>query len=217
MTKEINKFRSCIRDPIPEIFDAARYLDAAVSSHIAGNIKLAKELIRMADMPEIREWGRSITDENSQYIEKVEIKDAPLFFDVPPNAPLSYTQPNERVPDHFRATIIMRDGGYCKYCGIPVVVSWMIKEINKVYPDLINWENENKHAAFSIMELNVDFLIPLKRGGEFVQDNCVISCSSCHYGHGNNMLDEIRILDPRDKASLCSILPWDRLGRFPRS
>ncbi|MCG8042457.1 MAG: hypothetical protein JAZ17_03525 [Candidatus Thiodiazotropha endolucinida] len=34
----------CFRDPIPEIFDAARYLDAAVSAHFAGKTDLAEEL-----------------------------------------------------------------------------------------------------------------------------------------------------------------------------
>jgi hypothetical protein len=45
--------RTCLRDPIPEIFDAARYLDAAVSAHLTGKHALANELIRMADMPVI--------------------------------------------------------------------------------------------------------------------------------------------------------------------
>jgi len=42
--------RQCLREPIHEIFDAARYLDAAVSAHLAGHFKLAEELIRLADM-----------------------------------------------------------------------------------------------------------------------------------------------------------------------
>ncbi|HKV53095.1 MAG TPA: hypothetical protein VJN94_00505, partial [Candidatus Binataceae bacterium] len=52
--------RLCISNPIQQIFDAARYLDAAVSAHIQGKQTLAEELIRSADMPEIYEWLKPI-------------------------------------------------------------------------------------------------------------------------------------------------------------
>jgi hypothetical protein len=32
--------RTCLRDPIPEIFDAARYLDEAVTAHLRGRSEL---------------------------------------------------------------------------------------------------------------------------------------------------------------------------------
>jgi hypothetical protein len=48
--------RVCLRDPIPEIEEAARYLDEAVSAHLAGRSDLAQELIQRADMAAIREW-----------------------------------------------------------------------------------------------------------------------------------------------------------------
>ncbi len=54
---QIKKFLS---EPIREIFDAARYLDAAVSAHMAGKHQLADELIRLADMPAITEWTESL-------------------------------------------------------------------------------------------------------------------------------------------------------------
>ncbi len=43
------EFRTCLLDPVPEIFDAARYLDAAVSAHLRCKPKMAEELIRLAD------------------------------------------------------------------------------------------------------------------------------------------------------------------------
>jgi hypothetical protein len=43
--------RLCLPEPIPEIADAARYLDAAVSAHLAGRTDLAESLIRLADLP----------------------------------------------------------------------------------------------------------------------------------------------------------------------
>lgn len=43
--------RTCLRDPIPEICEAARLLESAVQTHLAGNAKLAHELIRRSDLP----------------------------------------------------------------------------------------------------------------------------------------------------------------------
>jgi hypothetical protein len=52
--------KNCLRDPIPEIFDAARHVDAAVSAHLTEDRKTADELIRLADMAAIREWTESL-------------------------------------------------------------------------------------------------------------------------------------------------------------
>lgn len=59
--------RKCLRDPIPAIADAARSLDAAVTAHVNGRRSEAAELIRRADMLEIREWVESLWDKSSQY------------------------------------------------------------------------------------------------------------------------------------------------------
>ncbi len=52
--------RVCISVPISEVFDAARFLDAAVSAHLQGKRELAEELIRLADMPVIYQWLKPI-------------------------------------------------------------------------------------------------------------------------------------------------------------
>jgi len=57
--------RTCLRDPIPEIADAARYLDEAVTAHLNGRTDDARSLIRRADMPELREWTESLWGGNS--------------------------------------------------------------------------------------------------------------------------------------------------------
>ena len=46
--------RSCLRDPIPEIGEAASYLNEAVTAHLEGDSQRASELIRRADIPAIR-------------------------------------------------------------------------------------------------------------------------------------------------------------------
>src|SRR5438093_1505917 len=64
----LNAPRICLRDPIAEITDAARYLDAAVSAHLSGNAILAETLIRMADMDAIREWTESIWAHDGAFV-----------------------------------------------------------------------------------------------------------------------------------------------------
>lgn len=58
----------CLRKPIPAITDAARYLDTAVSAHLRGKPALAEELIRLADMVDIRKWTESIRGDDSVYV-----------------------------------------------------------------------------------------------------------------------------------------------------
>ncbi len=52
--------RRCLRDPIPEIARAAHCLDEAVTAHLNGATQRAAELIRLADMPQIRQWTESL-------------------------------------------------------------------------------------------------------------------------------------------------------------
>src|SRR5579862_4966091 len=70
--------RRCLREPIPEIADAARYLDAAVSAYLVGESDLAERLIRLADMPAIRDWTESIWGSSSPYVRYRAAPTAPL-------------------------------------------------------------------------------------------------------------------------------------------
>lgn len=55
-----HELRPCLRPPIPEVFAAAKYLDAAVSAHMVGDSGLAEHLIRAANMDEVRAWTESL-------------------------------------------------------------------------------------------------------------------------------------------------------------
>ena len=52
--------RTCLLDPIPEIYEAARLLDDAVTAHLAGDRTRADALIRSADIPVIAEWTAAL-------------------------------------------------------------------------------------------------------------------------------------------------------------
>ena len=52
--------RECLRQPIPEIAEAARLLDSAVSAHLSGDSELASKLLVQANMQAIRDWTESL-------------------------------------------------------------------------------------------------------------------------------------------------------------
>ncbi|GFO57172.1 hypothetical protein GMSM_41790 [Geomonas sp. Red276] len=56
------------REPIAEIYDAARYLDAAVSAHLNGHYETAKSLFMLANDQKVWRWTDSIWGRNSKYV-----------------------------------------------------------------------------------------------------------------------------------------------------
>jgi hypothetical protein len=52
--EERSSLRECLLEPIPECFDAAALLSAAVDAHLAGQALEATRLIGAADLPAVR-------------------------------------------------------------------------------------------------------------------------------------------------------------------
>lgn len=59
--------RSCLRPPIPEIYEAARHLDLAVTAHLRGEYATAGELFRLADNKVVWNWTDSVWGKKSPY------------------------------------------------------------------------------------------------------------------------------------------------------
>src|SRR6266853_1002381 len=100
--------RACLRDPIPELADAARYLDAAVSAHLAGRPDLAEGLIHLADMPAIREWTESIWGRNSAYVQYRVVSGSQP-------SPSRENRVKVRMPTFAeKHNLLLRDGYHCR-------------------------------------------------------------------------------------------------------
>jgi 5-methylcytosine-specific restriction endonuclease McrA len=201
--------KTCLRDPIPEIFDAARYLDAAVSAHLAGKVELADELFRLADNPAISKWTESLWGKGGPWTQ------APLPVKNP--APhISEDQRSEpRMPTKSQmAALLERDGYRCRFCGIPVIRREVREKITQKYPDAARWKSRNvhQHAAFQAMWLQYDHLLPHSRGGVTDLSNLVITCAPCNFGRTELTLEEVGLLDPRLRNPIRST--WDGLERF---
>jgi 5-methylcytosine-specific restriction endonuclease McrA len=205
MIDEPNSFRTCLREPIPEIADAARYLDTAVTAHLTGDSDLAATLIRLADMPAIREWTESLWGKNSPFVKIVK----------PSDVTHTHPTPRKRQPTAIeKALLHQRDGYNCRFCGIPLIRADVRRRIRSVYPQALSWGNRNTecHAAFQAMWAQYDHVMPFTRGGLTDFDNLVITCAPCNFGRMDSTVDEVGLLDPRKRPPVRSA--WDGLERF---
>lgn len=198
--------KRCFREPIKEIFDVARYLDAAASAHISGNTELAKQLLKLADNPKVWAWTESIWGAKSKYV--VINKNASLHVNA-------NTKAKNRMPNsEMKKALHKRDGYHCRFCGIPVIHADIRKIFNALYPDSVSWGKTNKtqHAGFQCLWLQYDHVVPHSAGGENSLDNLIITCSACNYGKANFSLEELGLFDPRDFEPVRSL--WDGLERI---
>jgi hypothetical protein len=195
--------KRCFREPIPEIFDAARYLDAAVSAHLAGQLKIAEELFVLANIKEVWDWVDSIWGRKSAYVT------------VEKN-PSLHTQPKAkaRMPSAtMKRELRVRDGHHCRFCGIPVIRSEVRSALKKAYPKAIPWEGTTitQHAGFECLWLQYDHVVPHSAGGDNSLENLVITCAACNFGKMSFTLEELGLLDPRTFPPVQST--WDGLER----
>ncbi len=205
-----DQLRTCFRDPIPEIFDAARFLDAAVTAHLRGDRSLAEQLIRAADIAEIREWTESLWGANSPYVNKQTVANSFPHLPSGERIPVRMPTTDERMGLHER------DGFHCRFCGIPVIRKEIRVRIAKAYPGVLPWgrRNSEQHAAFQAMWLQYDHIQPHARGGDNSLDNLVVTCAPCNFGKADFLLDELSLTDPRDRTPVPTA--WDGLERFTR-
>lgn len=196
------------REPIPEIFQAAKLLDEAVSAHLDGDAVLADQLIRRANMPELREWTESILGKQSPYVQ----------ISAAASVPSAERRDPQRMPNgRERALLHLRDGYHCRFCGIPVIRAAVRAQIRRVYPDALNWgkRNRERHTAFFTMWAQYDHLIPHARNGTNSDKNMIVACAACNFGRGSYTLAEVGLSNPLDHVPTQS--PWDGLERFSQA
>jgi hypothetical protein len=200
--------RHCLRESIPEIAQAAGYLEEAVTAHLAGRPGRADELIRAADMPVIREWTESLWGGSSPYVRFRAVDGAP------PSLPKA-DRVKTRMPNTAeQRTLHQRDGYHCRFCGIPVIRKEVRVRIRAVYEAALPWgfTNPSQHAAFQAMWAQYDHVLPHARGGNSSLQNTVITCAPCNFGRMNFTLEEIGLTDPRLREPSKS--SWSGLEHF---
>ena len=203
--------RRCMREPIKEIFDAVDLLDRAVDAHLRQDRKTAKQLLLAADLPEVREWVESL------WGSKQKNPDQWRYYRW--RAIPGLGAPKQKVKDRMpgkedRLKIIARDCYNCRFCGIPVIPPDVRNALRDAYPEAKLWgsRNSDQHAAFQCLWLQFDHIVPHCWGGENTPDNVVITCAPCNYGRGNWLLEEVGLIDPRERPVHKNA--WDGLTRI---
>ena len=177
--------KTCLKEPIHEIFEAARLLSNAVNFHLSGDIEQARALIIKANQPRISEWTESLWGSKGIYSELVKTHGTPGVLPTE-------LRDKKRMPSKREERILLkRDGYYCRFCGIPVIRKETRNFLTRLYPDAIPWGKKNyeKHAAFQAMWVQFDHIIPHARGGKTELNNLIITCAPCNYGRMNFLLE----------------------------
>lgn len=198
--------KPCFREPIAEILDTARYLDAAASAHLSGRREIAAALFQIANCDTSRAWLESIWGAKSPYVQLTPLPDLPL-------EPAHRVQ--SRMPNKAQmAQLHARDGYHCRYCGIPVIRPEVRKKVCQLYPEQVTWgaTNASQHAGFQTLWAQYDHVLPHAHGGTNDLDNLVVSCAACNFGKMSYRLEELGLSDPRERPPLQS--RWDGLERL---
>jgi 5-methylcytosine-specific restriction endonuclease McrA len=209
--------RRCLREPIPEIFEAASYLNDAVDAHFEGDRIRASRLLQTADIPAIAAWTDSVW---GKYDPEIHWKIEPITA-LPFLAKVD--RPMPRMPTTATKKIVIdRDGYHCRFCGIPVISSEIRRRLRDLYPDAIRWGRQNKdqHAALQCLWLQYDHVIPNQRGGASTPDNIIITCGPCNFGRMERSVEEMGLFDPtatRYPPKWDGHAAWDGLSRLTQS
>lgn len=197
--------RPCLREPIPEIERAAALMSAAAEAHLAGDRRRAVGLLLESNLPAVRAWWESVWGRNSPYVPMHKRMGSPATL------PREARAGTRNASLQLKKTLIARDGYRCRFCGIPVVRHEMRDRVRKLYPDVPLWGRYN-WQPFQTLWLQYDHIVPHSRGGSTDFDNMVITCGPCNFGRMEYTLEEVGLLDPRERPPVVS--NWDGLERF---
>lgn len=212
--------RRCLREPIPEIFEAAELLSSAVDAHLKNDRTHAGRLIAEANMPSLWEWYHSIMGQESREVHRQR-----EVAGTPPKLSSADRDPKSEPTREEKWALIARDGYRCRFCGIPVVRREIRDAMRYRYPDALPWPtvgkgcDQRKHTAFLCMTLTHDHVLPHSRGGLTNLDNLVITCWPCNFGKAGIKawtLEQVGLMNPLENPPEHAALKieWDGLQRF---
>ena len=198
--------RHSILKPIPELEVAAQLLDAAATAIISGEMQIAAELIKQANMPEIMTYAKRAV--------------GPLSFEVhrvlkrPKCLPRSERDPTRMPSAREQLNIFLRDGWRCRFCGTKVICKSARNVITRTFALETNWKSTEfqRHSALYAMASSLDHVEPHGRGGKNQFENFVTSCYCCQFGRGEWTIEEAELADPRCRPPLVD--DWDGLTRL---
>jgi 5-methylcytosine-specific restriction endonuclease McrA len=210
----MTSLRRSLCTPIPEIFDAAKWLLKALEYHGSGDFEGARTCLRQANDNKVRAytdhaWGKGAGGRYGF----VRNAASPPYFSLS-------DRPKPRMPTSAtRKAVIARDGYHCRFCGIPVIDPAVRKLVMRTFPDAVTWgsTNASQHAAFQCMWLQFDHVLPNSRGGDSSLENIFITCGPCNFGRMDATIEEAGLMHPLASEPLVVWEfhdSWDGLEQF---
>jgi len=203
-TPEFLAPRRCLLAPLPEHELAADLLSEAANAIVAGDVETARDRLRQADMPVLFEYARKLM--------------GPAVPEIHRRRPvaartLKAGKAAARMPNAAETVALYaRDGWRCRFCGCRVLSSRARSLIRACLPSAVPWgEGKGYHGAFFAMTASVDHVVPHSAGGGNEPGNLVTACWSCQFGRGSYAIEEVGLLDPRDRPPVVDA--WDGLSR----
>jgi hypothetical protein len=183
---------------------AADLLSASADAIVAGDLALARDRLRQADMQALFDFARRLMGP--------EDKDIHRRRPVPKSASV-VSKMAARMPNSSQIkALYLRDGWRCRFCGCRVVSNRARDAMRACLPGAIPWgEVEGFHGAFFSMTASVDHVRPHSAGGDNSAENLVTACWSCQFGRGAYTLEELGLSDPRGRPPIVD--DWDGLCR----
>lgn len=201
--------RKCFREPIPEIFQAAKELQKALQYNQEWSYRKADTLFTEMDNKKIKDWVESIIWRRSPYIQYREVPRSPQILQKEKRVPIRMPNQEEKRKIHER------DLYQCRFCGTPVIRKEVREYLIKLYPHSIRWwkTNTSRHAAFFAMWAQYDHILPHARWWDNSLDNLVLTCTACNFWRMNYTLEEVWIYYPKEFTT--SIIPdWNWWEEF---
>ncbi|MEQ9326650.1 MAG: HNH endonuclease domain-containing protein [Rhodospirillales bacterium] len=203
--------------PIKELYEAARLLHGAADDHCANRHEEAIVKIKKADIPELYDWCEELWGPRGS-VDAFKRSPVHRYRDVEGAPPkIKGRKFKYNIPQALKNTVLARDGYFCQFCGIPVILQQAQSVLRKFYGSEIRWGNRNaeKHTAFQALDLDFDHILPLSRGGDNSVENLIVACAPCNCGRGNWTLEEVGVLDPRNhpRQPRSEFKEWDGLTR----
>ena len=197
--------RACFAEPPSVLLKAMEQIDEAAFRLLEGGFDEAEQLLRSSDQPEIAAYVDLVQGKVRPEIHRYrEVSGAPKLKKV-----------KQRMPtDKQQLELFARDGWRCRFCGLKVVYRKAIKVMNTSFPEAVRWDlpQRQQHPAFRASCASADHIVPHSRGGANDLSNLVTACGPCQFGRNQWLLEEVGILDPRERSAV--IDQWDGLTRL---
>ena len=95
------------------------------------------------------------------------------------------------IPRKSQAFIFQRDQWICRYCGIEVLFSPVLKALGEKYPDHSYYHRNGRRDKMAKLLLDkcacVDHVNPVASGGENEIENMVCACWECNTKKSNDI------------------------------